>query len=1258
MKIKRLEIHGFKSFADRTVLNFGEGITGVLGPNGCGKSNIVDALRWCMGEQSAKHLRGGAMDDVIFAGSESRGPMGMSEVTIAFKNDGTNCPPEYKELSEISITRQLFRDGTSNYMINKLPARLRDINDLFLGTGIGRNSYAIIEQGRIGLVVTSKPDDRRALIEDAAGISKYKLRRRQAERKLDATQQNLLRVTDIITELKKRIGTLERQAKKAEKYKAIKTELRGLELCAAVHRHLELSSMSALSRIIVNDKKQEIGDQEEYILSEELRIDEAKDKLAEEEEELRVTESRLRELEQSLAVGEKNVEHLERELTGLEARLVEAKAERSSLENQVIDAKSEREELSDVADKLENSEGNEAQELEQKVEELITLETEINALDKNLEAQKHQLVKCLTEIAQNEKDLENNISKIRSFDERLDKLAAEKSESSKLSTEVSKDLETTNKKLDENRQLIFSIDGQKEAQQTQLQNDQADYAENEQELRAQLEEMMDHRSRLNSLQTIRANYEGCADGVRAVMQRRDEETEAEKLHGLVADVLTSEQRFETAVEAVLGERLQYVIVDTQSDGVESIDYLREASQGRSSFIPLDLREDHVSWAPRNSSRPPGESISDRPPPEEIQQAALEAQAALLEKPKTDVATSIPSLLPHPEAIWDEDIDIWPNLEADGVCGKMVDLVEAKPGFEQVARVLLGDVVIVDDLESAQNLWLSNGHRKTLVTLDGIVLDPVGVITGGSTDGISTGMMAQKREIEELVARIQELETETSIRQTKQAKLKSKISKTEASLKQLSRTKHEEELAFVRLEKDQKLHRDALDMHKRSIEKIQDERDGIESQRKGCAEELEVAHARAETLAQARQDAETKIQSATDEFAKSKTRAQLLADLVTELKVTVAANTERRENSRRSVSRIDALIRELSARIERLGSNVESGKLEAETLKETIKEAYSQGTETTGLATAQKEKYELSATAYKEHSAKVREEENEIRTKRSAIDTLKDAMNDANIKLREYEVSLEALHDQIFDRYQLEVFDIVHDYHLSPRQSEETQKHREELRKKIEKMGEINLTAIREFEEVKERYDFLYAQEQDLQDAISQLRAAIKKIDVTSKDRFLKAFDLVKEKFELVFPRLFNGGRATLLITDPSNPLESGIEMMAQPPGKKLQTVNLLSGGEKALTAISLIFSIFLIKPTPFCLLDEVDAPLDDANVGRYNEMVKDMAQLSQFILITHNKRTMEIPDRLYGVTMEEPGISKLVGVDLKRKQKTSEKAAS
>ena len=271
--------------------------------------------------------------------------------------------------------------------------------------------------------------------------------------------------------------------------------------------------------------------------------------------------------------------------------------------------------------------------------------------------------------------------------------------------------------------------------------------------------------------------------------------------------------------------------------------------------------------------------------------------------------------------------------------------------------------------------------------------------------------------------------------------------------------------------------------------------------------------------------------------------------MTELKVTVAANTEKRENSRRSVNRIDALIRELVARIERLGNNVESGKSEAEALRETIKAAHSQGIETADLAKEQKEKYELSDQAYKEHSAKVREEENEIRTQRSAIDTLKDAMNDANIKLREYEVSLEALHDQIFDRYQLEVFDVVHDYHLSPRQSEEAQKHREDLRKKIEKMGEINLTAIREFEEVKERYDFLYAQEQDLQDAISQLRAAIKKIDVTSKDRFLKAFDLVKEKFELVFPRLFNGGRATLVITDPSNPLESGIEMMAQPPAR-------------------------------------------------------------------------------------------------------------
>jgi chromosome segregation protein len=1255
MKIKRLVIHGFKSFAERTVLNFGEGITGVLGPNGCGKSNIVDALRWCMGEQSAKHLRGGAMDDVIFAGSDSRGPMGMAEVTIVFKNDGNNVPPEYKDHAEISITRQLFRDGTSNYQINKMPALLREINELFLGTGIGRNSYAIIEQGRIGLVVTSKPDDRRGLIEDAAGISKYKFRRRQAERKLDATQHNLLRVTDIITELKKRIGSLERQAKKAEKYKSVKSELKELELCGSVHRHLELSSLSILAQTTVHEKRQEIGSQEEDLLNEETRIDEAKDALREREQNLREQESRLHELERILAVGQKNVEHLQRELNGLETRLVEAKAERNSLESQVIEVEAERKELSQMAAELGDAEDGEAQALDLQMQELQELELSIAQMDQALEAQKQILIRCLTQIAQNDKEVENLETSARALRARLDKFDVDVQESTQLAVGSERlDREATTK-LEDNRQLKLALEGQSEAQIIQREKYQAEFIQNETQLLGHRQELMDRKSRLNSLEKIQANYEGCADGVRAVMQRRDEEVD--QLHGLVADVLKSEQRYETAVEAVLGERLQYVIVNKQSDGVESISYLRQGSQGRSSFIPLDLREDHVSWAPRNSSRPPG-SISDRPLPDEIQQVVRDAQAALLKKPETDVVDSTMSTLPHPEAIWDVEQDLWPDLKADGVCGKLIDLVSAKPGFEQVARVLLGDIVIVDDLQSAQDLWQNNGHRKTLVTLDGIVLDPVGVISGGSTDGISTGMLAQKREIEELETVVHSLEAKVVLDETRQQTLKDQISKAEEIIGRLSKDRHEEDLAIVRLEKDLRSHKEAAQGHRQRVEQLQTEKALLEDEHANSSALFEKSTRFSTSLDAERTDVEKIIGEHTDVLSKAKTRAQLLTAKVTDLKVAVAANTERRENSKRSVHRIDALVRELTARIERLGSNIEGSKEEASLVRESIDNAHNEGTDFTSQFEEKKELHTIASNSYKEESTRLREEETSIRSRRYEIDQLKDTLNEATVRLRECEVSLNALHEQITDRYQIDLYDVIQDYHLAPLQSDVTQELRDKLRKKIERMGEINLTAIREYEEVKERYDFLSSQENDLQSAINQLRAAIKKIDVTSKERFLKAFDLVKEKFELVFPRLFNGGRATLIITDMSNPLESGIEMMAQPPGKKLQTVNLLSGGEKALTAISLIFSIFLIKPTPFCLLDEVDAPLDDANVGRYNEMVKDMSQLSQFILITHNKRTMEIPDRLYGVTMEEPGISKLVGVDLKKRSKTIEAQAS
>lgn len=1300
MRIKRLEIHGFKSFADRTVIHFGDGITGVVGPNGCGKSNIVDALRWAMGEQSAKHLRGSGMDDVIFAGSESRGPLGMAEVTITFKNDGSLVPPEYRDCAEISVTRRLFRDGTSEYLINRTRSRLKDVYDLFLGTGIGTKSYSIIEQGRIGLIVTSKPEDRRSLIEDAAGISKYKARRKTAERKLEATEQNLLRVSDIVTELGARLGTLEKQAEKAERYRALKSELKGLDLHASAHQLLELKALEAREARVVGEGKAALEEEDRALTAREDEVARRIEALDTQETELRRREQEAQRLEQDYAVGEKNLEHLERELVGLEGRRAEAESERARLETQREEAKAERRDLLSLGEALAATSGVEATALETEQAELEAREDELEEWARELEAKKRLLVECLTQVAQNEnhqKNLAERSLDVQGRVERLDREAERAKAEGKAAEHAARELKQS---LDTNRQLSLALEDERAAQESLLERSSAEFMDNEARLFELREELMDKRSRLSSLEEIQKNYEGCSVAVRAIMKHAAEDPEpAAKVHGLVADVVSADAKFETAIEAVLGDRLQYVVVEDQAEGLASVEYLKAHGDGRSSFVPLDLREDHASWAPRKTTRPPvsrpeahatvhpalhaaaeapslvaaadglsfigrsefggapervepaeseashgPKSISDKPPPAELSAFAFEAQSQLYARGH-DVAHG--SALPVPEAILELEEEPWPNLEGAGVLGKLVDLVRAKPGFERVARVLLGDVVVVEDLETARRLWSEPGHRKTIVTLAGDVLDAVGILSGGSNQGTATGMLAKKREIEELRVLVSHKERDFAAVETKHKELSKRIQKIEESLEKLSSQKHEEELSMVKLEKDLRSLEETAARHHEHEATVRFETEATRRELESIVEEQNRARSALLELEAKRGGFEAFVSERNAALEAHKADIAARRARVTELRVNAAASQERKDSSERSLLRVEERLQEIESRIERLTRNIEHSFEEAARLSSQISLARDHGVSLAEQIEATKRALSDERAALEEASRQLRQEELGLREERKKLDALKDGMTQSLMRLREHQLAQEALRQQVNERYQLVLDELLFEYHLQPPPPDEDEERRKKLRRQLAAIGEVNLTAIDEFREVKERHDFLAHQRDDLLKAVEALKDAIKKINKTSRERYVETFHLVNEKFQTVFPRLFKGGQASLVLTDPENPLESGVELLAQPPGKKLQNVTLLSGGEKALTAVALIFGIFLIKPTPFCLLDEVDAPLDDANVGRYNEMVKDMAQISQFILITHNKRTMEIPDRIYGITMEEPGISKVVGVDIK-----------
>ena len=1293
MKIRRLEIQGFKSFADRTVLKFGDGITGVVGPNGCGKSNIVDAIRWVMGEQSAKHLRGLGMQDIIFAGCETRGPAGMAEVSITFKNDGELVPPEYQQHEEIQVTRRLFRDGTSEYAINQVNCRLRDILDLFMGTGIGKNAYAIIEQGRIGLIVTARPEERRALIEDAAGVSRYKARRKQAERRIAATEQNLLRVTDIVTELQGRLKTLEGQAKKAEKYRRIKTELRELDLHSAAHKRLELDARELYESRRANDMQQTIGAEANAFDTEQTAIQEALETFSAEESKLRQQEAAAYENAKSLDLARQNLEFLLREEGKLKERVEEAELERSELLDEQSRLRTEQEEAEAIESSLDEGANEEDRELEAREVALEALKEQISSEKSSLDNDKTAMVEQLTAVAQRRNALENIARRAEDLTHRAETADEDALKANTRADEARKRLSQLEIDLAKKRQLKLQLEGEHSSRESQLDELRIESETVDGQLNNTRGDLLDRRSRLKSLQQIRSNYEGCSDAVRSVMQRGQD-----GLHGLVADLLTSDPRYETAVEAVLGERLQSIVVAEQQDGFDAGRFLRAEGNGRSTFVPLDLRLDHAPWAPRTLDRGGSSSI---PPPsaaiprnfdggsssiasthaERLEGGAWPSLASEVAEVPTALPQPLEDTVPPPlpagdtsaeelhhaltkvpgassiprfqgETIsglgdWMEEEDgFWPDLSDPLVCGRMVDLVRTKPGYEHVAHALIGDVVVVEGLDKAHELWVANGHRKTLVTLEGEVLCPMGLFTGGSSAGVSEGLLAQKREMEELGSQVTQLEQELLGYERRKKELRTQIGHAEAQLEALSAETQQGALAIVSFERDLASLREQITREGELSTRAKEDSNRLRADLEALSEEQASTEAALEELTQQKSDAEYRVSEAASALADLETQARTLTDSITTLKIEVAANREKRDSSKKNLVRITNRLDDIDTRLDRLSSVIERGRVEISEAQGKMQSERERIKTLEVLVERERTTLDQLRTELEGTRSQLKVRESALQKKRTVLDNVRNKLNKSEMKIREYQIARENLHAQMRDRYQIELDELLTDFHVLAPQSDEHTSQAKKLRRQLSDIGAINLTAIEEYAAVKARYDHLAEQKADLETAVEALKSAIRKINKTSQERFIEAFRLVNEKFQQVFPKVFAGGRSALVLTNEDEPLESGIEIMAQPPGKKLQSVNLLSGGEKALTAVSLIFGIFLIKPTPFCLLDEVDAPLDEANVGRYNDMLREMAHISQFVLITHNKRTMELPDRLYGVTMETPGVSKIVPVDV------------
>ncbi|MFB3926452.1 MAG: chromosome segregation protein SMC [Syntrophales bacterium] len=1184
MKLKKLEIIGFKSFKDPTVFNFSDGISGIVGPNGCGKSNIVDALRWVMGEQNARLLRGKKMEDVIFGGSEDAPAVNMAEVSIVLANDGTNFPQQYAGFSEVMITRRVFREGESEYYINKVPCRLLDIREFFMDTGIGARTYSLIEQNSISNLVEAKPEERRHFLEEAAGIAKYRSRKESAFRKMESTKQNIVRLNDIIREVKTQLNSVTRQARRAEKYKDLKKEMKELDLALALENfsvlaqeqkklqaawdELHADETRTKTRLegieaACEEMKSQLLDNEELKLQE--RLYHLKNEISTKEQGISYSRKKLDDLSQKRQKNsvEINVLHarrsdLEEEMSSLGALLAESE-EKAGILRQSIGQRQKS------AESRKNSERGLYRALEEKKSEYITLATE-NAKLRNMAATLEKGIEDLRRRAERDiRDLDENNEKMAFVRDTLDALYSE---------------------LAAAHDLLSSLEEKEKVLLAELEHARAESAGIDARISGYKEDLGRKTSRLFSLKEFQEGYEWCNEGARSILRAgKAEELSCAEIFGVVADHIDVPREYETAVEAVLGEKLQYMVVQKAEDGIQAIDYLKKHASGRGSFVPLEVR---------NNS----------------------AGLASLEE----------------------------NLNG---AVKLIDVIKVREDFKSIADYLLGDVLLISSLHTGVSMWRRNGFSGTLVTPEGDIISPHGVLTGGASSNGESGLLHNRREMAELEQQINDLSRSLQEASSARTRIEETIARCEEECQSVRAGLREMEIKINNVKKD--------------IERFENERKWIEqrihvlaySKDHLAAEETEAADRikaiREEILLneEKAEEINNSIISLTEQWEETRAGLEVLEKELTEERVLLASFEEKRNSNRKSLDKLASDIAAILSDIDARTREITSGESETSQItaqiadaEENIRRLYS---DCSALETDLARARDIRA----EKESRLASLESEAREARKALDEVMKKAGDIRTEIHRTTLEIEALKKENYEKYYVDLSSLIGSFtRLDESARRELEQKLEKNRKVLEDFGEVNLLAIEEHEQLKARYDFLTAQVTDLNESLDALQRTISRINRISRKRFTETFEAVDRCFKEVFPKLFPGGKGELRLTETDDILEAGVDVIVQIPGKKTQNITLLSGGEKSLVAVALIFGIILYRPTPFLILDEADAAMDDANISLFNSLVREISSDSQIILVTHNKKTMEIADNLYGITMEKQGISTTVSVNL------------
>ncbi len=1179
MYLKSIEIHGFKSFANKIVFKFHNGITGIVGPNGSGKSNVADAVRWVLGEQRIKQLRGSSMQDVIFSGTEMRKPLGYAYVAITLDNSDHQLAIDY---DEVTVARRIYRSGESEYLLNGTICRLKDVNELFYDTGIGKEGYSIIGQGQIDKILSGKPEERRELFDEAAGIVKFKRRKVAAQKKLEDEKQNLLRVNDILSELEKQIGPLEKQSEVAKVYLKKKEELKTLDVNVFLLENVRLQEQLKAAEdkyTIASGDLETTSAQYEKIKEEYEQIQGQIELLDETIEQSRSAltdtsvlrgklEGEINVLKEQIKSAVSNEEHLKSRQETVQKEIDEKSKDKDAIlaDKKVIDEQVEAIEKA----------RNEAR------EKLLSVQNKIEELNSNIESGKNTIIDALNSRATIK-------SKLGRYDTMTEQINIRKAELTSRLLRVKSDeakqeavMNQLNEEFEKINEEIRNLNDAQASKEEELALIRDELASKDQKLRDTQVNYHQEKSKLEALSNLTERYEGYGGSVKKVMECKDRE---KGIVGVVADIIKVDAKYETAIETALGGNIQNIVTDDEETAKRMISFLKKNKGGRATFLPLT-------------------SITN---PQEFK---------------------------NPE-----------SLKEKGVIGMADELVNVDKKYKNVAKAMLGRIVVVDNVDNAVKIARKFDYGIRMVTLEGELLVPGGAISGGAFKN-NSNLLGRRREMEELEAKVKKYLKEIDallqdIEDTKSRrnKLRLALEEDKAALQKKFIEQNTARLNVIKA-KERKDEASEGSMELKNEEReIENQIQEIKISKESIQKEL----ADSETL---EKNVEEQIKEFQKELEEKRLEESEESAHVASWDVEVEKMLQQQGFHQQNVDRINGEIDRFTAELAEIKEGLVKCQEDIETKNNNILEIEQTITASHTTQSDAEKKLRDDITKKEELSAKQKNFFNDREALSERMTALDKEVYRLNAQKEKYQEALESQINYMWDEYEITLSDAAALRNDAMTELSAMKKEISSLKEQIKKLGDVNVNAIEDFKNLMERYNFLKTQHDDLVEAEKTLEGIIEELDTAMRKQFNEKFGEISKEFDKVFKELFGGGKGTLELMEDEDILEAGIRIIAQPPGKKLQNMMQLSGGEKALTAIALLFAIQNLKPSPFCLLDEIEAALDESNVARFAKYLHKLTRNTQFIVITHRRGTMEQVDRLYGITMQEKGVSTLVSVNL------------